>query len=158
VFGRLRRERSFLAASTLSAVLFGAQHLYIIATAGWTVGIASVLLAVLLSPPLAFAFERSGNSIAAPVILHTSSNAPVIVFAIPAREMSAALLPHLCVVLISMYLAFAGLACLPGILSSMRSRWRQVPDLCATASRLDDGGRNASREARKRPGRRSREQ
>jgi membrane protease YdiL (CAAX protease family) len=108
VFGHLRHERSFLVASTLSAVLFGAQHLYIVATTGWTIGIASVLLAVLLSFPLAFAFERGGGSIAAPAILHTSSNAPAIVLAIPDSQMAAALLPHLGVVLISMYLVFAG--------------------------------------------------
>jgi membrane protease YdiL (CAAX protease family) len=34
VFGRLRRGRSFAAAATISAALFAAQHLYIIATTG----------------------------------------------------------------------------------------------------------------------------
>ena len=53
VFGHLRRTRSFAAAATVSAALFAAQHLYIIVTTGWTIGLASVVLAALLAYPLA---------------------------------------------------------------------------------------------------------
>ena len=108
VFGHLRRGRSFASAATLSAFLFAAQHLYIIATTGWTVGLAAVLLAMLVSYPMAFVFERGGYSIAAPAILHTSSNAPVMILAMPSDLMAAALVPHMGVVLISLYLVFAG--------------------------------------------------
>ena len=103
VFGHLRRGRSFAVAATMSAVLFAAQHLYIIVTTGWTVGAASVVLAALLAYPLAFVFERGGNSIAGPAILHTSSNAPVIVLSMPEDFMAAALVPHMGVVLASLY-------------------------------------------------------
>ena len=107
VFGHLRRRRSFLAAATLSAIVFAAQHLYIIVTTGWTVGLASVMLAALLAYPLAFVFERGGNSIIAPAILHTSSNAPVVVLAIPEDIAAVALVPHMGIVLMSLYLVFA---------------------------------------------------
>ena len=106
VFGHLRRRQSFASAATLSALLFGAQHLYIIATTGWTIGLAAVLLAVLLSYPMAFVFERGGNSIVGPALLHTSSNAPVFVFELPEKLMAVALLPHMVVTLSSMYLVF----------------------------------------------------
>jgi membrane protease YdiL (CAAX protease family) len=105
VFGHLRRGRSFAAAATVSAMLFAGQHLYIIATMGWTIGLASVLLAALLAYPLAFVFDR-GNSIAGPAILHTSSNAPVMILALPEDSMTTALLPHMGVIVVSLYLLF----------------------------------------------------
>lgn len=107
VFGHLRHGRSFLAAATLSAALFAAQHLYVIVTTGWTIGLASVLLAALLSYPFAFVFERGGNSIAGPAILHTSANAPVLIFGLPEDMTTGVLLAHMGVVLISLYLVFA---------------------------------------------------
>jgi membrane protease YdiL (CAAX protease family) len=106
IFGHLRREHSFIAAACLSAAIFAAQHLYLMLTIGTVPGIASVALAALLAFPLAFMFERGGNSIAAPAILHTSSNAPVMLFALP-PEMGSVLLPHMGVVLVSIYLCFA---------------------------------------------------
>jgi membrane protease YdiL (CAAX protease family) len=105
VFGHLRRGRSFATAATVSAMIFAAQHLYIIVTMGWMIGLASVLLAALLAYPLAFVFDR-GNSIAGPAILHTSSNAPVMLFALPEDFMTIALLPHMVVIVVSLYLLF----------------------------------------------------
>ena len=87
--------------------MFAAQHLYIVLTTGWTIGFASVLLAFLLSYPLAFVFERGGNSIVGPAILHSSSNAPVMILALPDGLMNGALLPHMAVVLVSLYPVFA---------------------------------------------------
>ena len=106
VFRHFRIGRSFIAAATFTATVFAAQHLYILLTMGWTIGLASVLLAFLLSYPLAFVFERGGNSIVGPAILHTSSNAPVMILDL-ADELSGALLPHMAVVLVSRYLVFA---------------------------------------------------
>jgi membrane protease YdiL (CAAX protease family) len=105
-FGRLRQGRSFAAAATLSAVLFGAQHFYVMATTGPTVGLASVLLAVLLTYPMALMFERGGNSIVGPAVLHTSANAPVSVFEMPQDFIATALVPHMVIVLVSLYLVF----------------------------------------------------
>jgi len=107
VFRHFRSGRSFITAATFSATVFAAQHLYILLTMGWTIGLASVLLAFLLSYPLAFVFERGGNSIIGPAILHTSSNAPVMILDLPDELMSGALLPHMAVVLVSLYLVFA---------------------------------------------------
>jgi membrane protease YdiL (CAAX protease family) len=106
VFGHLRRGRSFAAAATFSALLFAAQHLYIIVAAGWTIGLASVVLAALLAYPLARAFESGGNSVVGPAILHTSSNAPVMLFRLPDDVMATALVPHMGVILVSLYLLF----------------------------------------------------
>jgi membrane protease YdiL (CAAX protease family) len=106
VFGHLRRGRRFVAAATLSATLFAAQHLYLVATIGWTTGWASVLLAALLTFPLAYVFERGGNSVGGAAILHTSSNASVLVLAVPDEALASALVPHMAVVLVSLYLVF----------------------------------------------------
>lgn len=106
VFGHLRHERSFAAAATLSAMLFAAQHLYIIVTTGLVVGLSSVVLATLLTYPLAYVFERGGNSIGGPAILHTSSNAPILILALPEEFVVTAVLPHMGVVLVSLYLVF----------------------------------------------------
>jgi membrane protease YdiL (CAAX protease family) len=106
VFRHLRRGRSFASAATISAMLFAAQHLYIIVTTGWTIGLASVALAATLAYPMAFVFHRGGNSIAAPAILHTSSNAPVIILGLPVDFMTTALLPHMGVIIGSLYLLF----------------------------------------------------
>ena len=69
-------------------------------------GIAAIVLAALLAYPLAFAFERGGHSIAAPAVLHTSSNAPAIVLSLAGTFMAGALLPHMVVVLASLNLLF----------------------------------------------------
>ena len=106
VFGHLCRGRTFMTAATISATLFAAQHLYIIATMGPTVGLASVMLALLLAFPMAFVFERGGNSIVGPAILHTSSNAPAIMLVLPQDVMATALVMHMGVTLGSIYLVF----------------------------------------------------
>jgi len=107
VFGHLRREHSFATAATLSALLFAAQHLYLVFSIGRTAGLASVLLAAFLTFPLAYLFERGGNALGGPAILHTSSNAPVIILALPPSLMTSVLLPYMGVILISLYLVFA---------------------------------------------------
>jgi hypothetical protein len=85
-------------------MLFAAQHLYIIVTTGWTLGLASVVVALLLAYPMAFVFERGGSSIAGPAILHTSSNAPAIILVLPRDFLATALVAHMGVILISIYL------------------------------------------------------
>lgn len=106
VFGHLRRERSFIGAATISAIVFAVQHLYLIWSVGMEAGLASVALAVFLTFPLAFLFEKGGNSIGGPAIIHTSTNAPVLLFAMPPSFMTSALLLHMVVLVISLYLVF----------------------------------------------------
>jgi membrane protease YdiL (CAAX protease family) len=102
VFGHLRRGRSFAGAATVSAMLFAGQHLYLVLTIGWAAGLASVLLAALLAFPMAYLFERGGRSIGGPAILHTSSNAPVLIFAFPGSFIARALVPYMGVILIAL--------------------------------------------------------
>ena len=105
VFGNLRRERSFATAAWISAAIFAAQHLYLMINMGPVAGGASVLLALLLAFPLAFIYERGGNSLAGPAILHTSSNAPMMLFVTPAVA-AQVILPYMALVLASIYLTF----------------------------------------------------
>jgi len=103
-FGRLREHVSFVRAASLGALLFGTQHLYLVATLGAAGGLASVALALLLAYPLAHAFEAGGRSVIGPAILHTSSNAAFLVFGDSAN--GALLLVHMLVVLVSIYTVF----------------------------------------------------
>lgn len=120
VFGHLRHGRSFATAATVSAALFAAQHLYIIVTTGWTIGLASVVLAALIAYPMALVFERGGHSIAGPALLHTSSNAPAMILGLPEDAMRTALLAHMLVVITSQYLLF-------GVLRFFVGKNRPVP-------------------------------
>jgi membrane protease YdiL (CAAX protease family) len=112
IFGHLRETRSFWTAATISAVIFAAQHLYLVFTIGAVVGLASVLLALAVALPLAFLYERGGNSLGAPAILHTGSNAPMMLFVTP-EAAGSVILPHMAVVLACMYLSFAFRSWLP---------------------------------------------
>jgi membrane protease YdiL (CAAX protease family) len=103
VFGRLREHAGFPAAASLSAALFGAQHLYLIAAIG-VAGVASVALAVLLAFPLGLSFELGGRSIIGPAFLHTSSNAAFLV--IGDQSNSGLIMLHMLVVLASIYTVF----------------------------------------------------
>ena len=106
VFGHLRETRSFRTSATISAVLFAAQHVYLLITIGAIAGPASMALALAVAFPLALLYEAGGNSLGAPAILHTSSNAPMLLFVVP-QATGAVLLPYMAVVLASMYLVFA---------------------------------------------------
>jgi membrane protease YdiL (CAAX protease family) len=106
IFGHLREIQPFRASATRAAVIFGLQHLYLLVTTGAVAGTASVLLALVVAFPLAFLYERGGNSLAGPAILHSSSNAPMMLFVIPDTARGV-LLPHIAVVMASMCLIFA---------------------------------------------------
>ena len=106
VFHRLRREFAFARAAAIGAAVFAAQHLYLVGTIGWAAGISSVVLAALLTWPLAYVFEHGGNSIAAPAILHTSSNAPRLILDSPDGQLTSVLVPYMAGVLGSIYLVF----------------------------------------------------
>jgi membrane protease YdiL (CAAX protease family) len=106
IFGHLRETRSFWASATISAVVFAAQHIYLLITMGANAGVASVVLAFAVTFPLALLYEGGGNSLGAPAILHTSSNAPMLLFVIPGTA-GTVLLPYMAVVLASMCLCLA---------------------------------------------------
>ena len=48
-------------AATLSALIFAAQHLYLVLTIGATAGLAAIVLSALLAFPWPHAFERGGT-------------------------------------------------------------------------------------------------
>lgn len=106
IFNHLRRHYPFSTAAGVAAIVFAAQHLYLIVTHGWIAGASSVVLAALLTFPLASVFERGARSIYSPAILHTSSNAPMLVFVAPTGPLTSVLVPYMGIVLASMYLVF----------------------------------------------------
>jgi membrane protease YdiL (CAAX protease family) len=121
VFGHLRHARSFTRAALLSAAIFALQHVYLVLTIGPIPGATSIGLALLLSFPLAFLYERGGNSIVGPAILHTSSNAPMMLLTTPALAESI-ILPHMAVVLTSIYLVFLFRSWLPDPTTTVTER------------------------------------
>jgi membrane protease YdiL (CAAX protease family) len=83
LFGRLRRGRSFWRASALAAVPFVIVHLYLFATLPWPIALASVLLATIISFPLAYLFELGGKTIWPPALLHFTVQGAVKVLELP---------------------------------------------------------------------------
>jgi membrane protease YdiL (CAAX protease family) len=104
VFGRMRVHATFLVAASIGAAVFALQHAYLIASIGVVGGLSSVVLALLLAYPMCRAFEDGGRSIAGPAILHTGTNASFMVFGDP--NDGNLVLPHMAVVLVSVYLLF----------------------------------------------------
>lgn len=70
LFGQLRVGRTFWQAATASMVPFVGVHLILFLTMPWPIALASVLLSVIISFPLARLFELGGNTIWAPAVLH----------------------------------------------------------------------------------------
>lgn len=70
LFRRFREGRPFWRAAGLAAIPFIAVHLLIFFTSDFPIALASVLLAVSISFPLAWLFERSGNSIWPCALVH----------------------------------------------------------------------------------------
>jgi membrane protease YdiL (CAAX protease family) len=102
LFGRLRRDRSFWRASALAGMPFVLVHLYLFATLPWPVALASVLLATIISFPLAHLFELGGNTIWPPALLHFTVQGAVKVLELPGNTLmplvwigASAALPYL---------------------------------------------------------------
>ena len=70
LFGHLRRGRTFWRAATISMVPFVAVHLLMFFTMSWPVALASLLLAVVISFPLAHLYELGNATIWAAALLH----------------------------------------------------------------------------------------
>lgn len=70
LFRRVRRGRSFGRAAAVASVPFVAVHLFLFLTLPWPIALASVLLATLISVPLAYLFELGGGTVWAPALLH----------------------------------------------------------------------------------------
>ncbi|MGE3931528.1 MAG: lysostaphin resistance A-like protein [Hyphomonadaceae bacterium] len=72
LFGRIRHGRSFWRSVALSIPPFALVHLVMFATMPWPVAAASVALAIIISAPLAHAYELAGGTIWAPALLHAT--------------------------------------------------------------------------------------
>lgn len=70
LFRHMREGRSFWRAASLAAIPFMAVHLVLFATLEFPVAAASLALSVSVGFPLAWLFERAGNSVWPPAILH----------------------------------------------------------------------------------------
>lgn len=70
LFGYLRRRRSFWRAATLAAGPFVVVHLLLFVTLPWPIASAALLLAIVLSFPLAYLFELGGGTIWSPALVH----------------------------------------------------------------------------------------
>jgi hypothetical protein len=80
IFGHLRETRSFWAAATISAVIFlqPSTSICVHDRGGCRYSFSGAGACRRLS--FGFLYERGGNSLGAPAILHTSSNAPMMLF------------------------------------------------------------------------------
>lgn len=92
LFGHLREGRSFWRAASVSMLPFVLVHLWLFATMPWTIAMASVLLAVIISFPLAHLFELGGGTIWAPAIVHFAVQAIAKLVVVEGAD-SAALYP-----------------------------------------------------------------
>ncbi|MBL8378019.1 MAG: CPBP family intramembrane metalloprotease [Burkholderiales bacterium] len=70
VFRRFREARTFRRAALWSAVPFVAVHLLLLLHLDSVIALTSLVLAVSMSFPLAWLFERGGGSVFAPALLH----------------------------------------------------------------------------------------
>jgi membrane protease YdiL (CAAX protease family) len=70
LFRHVRVGRNFWPAAGLAAIPFVSVHLLLFLSLDFAVALASVVLALSLSFPLAWLFERSGNSIWPPALVH----------------------------------------------------------------------------------------
>jgi membrane protease YdiL (CAAX protease family) len=70
LFHHLREHRSFIKAAWLSVLFFSFAHIPIILSQGILIGGTATLLAIVISFPFAFLFEKGKNTIWAPAIIH----------------------------------------------------------------------------------------
>ena len=70
LFGRLREGRSFLQAATLSLVPFAVAHVVLFTRMPWVIALAALLLAIVMTYPLARLYELGGRTIWAPAVVH----------------------------------------------------------------------------------------
>jgi membrane protease YdiL (CAAX protease family) len=75
VFGHLRQAgRSFWRAGFISLLIFALVHLYLFATNPPLVATLALIVAIVAAFPLAFLYERAGNTIWAGAVLHVGAH------------------------------------------------------------------------------------
>ena len=91
LFGHIRVGRTFWRAAAASMLPFVSVHLVLFLSMPWPIALASVLLAVVISFPLAYLFELGGDTIWAPALLHFVIQATVKIVVFPHGAESFAL-------------------------------------------------------------------
>lgn len=89
LFRRLRITRSFWRAACLAAVPFVVVHAVMFAALDFYVALSSLLLALSISFPFAWLFERAGNSIWPPAIVHAIIQGAIKVVDAPADQFAS---------------------------------------------------------------------
>ena len=72
LFGSLRKLMSFRKATLVSTVIFSLAHLLLFTYLDWSIALMSTILAIGLSLPFAFLFERGENTVWSPALVHTT--------------------------------------------------------------------------------------
>ena len=92
LFGHLRAGRTFWRAASVSMWPFVIVHLVLFVSMPWPIALASVLLAIVISFPLARLFELGGDTIWAPALLHfvIQATVKVVVFSQGAESFALA--------------------------------------------------------------------
>lgn len=80
LFRHLRENMSFRKAAWVSTLLFSATHLLLFTYMDWSIALTSTLLAVFIAIPLAYLFERAGNTVWSPAIVHAAIRTIGLVF------------------------------------------------------------------------------
>ena len=70
LFGHIRVGRTFWRAAWLSMLPFVVVHLVLFTTMPWPIALASVLLSIIISFPLAHLYELGGHTIWGPAVVH----------------------------------------------------------------------------------------
>jgi membrane protease YdiL (CAAX protease family) len=89
LFRRLREGRSFWKAAWLAVIFFTAAHIPIIINMGILVGGMAVLLAVVSSFPFSYMYEKGGNTIWAPAIVHFAIDTVIPILAAGPQDASS---------------------------------------------------------------------
>ena len=85
LFRHLRRGRTFWRAALIAMVPFVFVHLLLFLTLPWTIALAALLLAAVVSFPLAYLFEIGGRSIWAPALVHFIIQGAIKIILVPGQ-------------------------------------------------------------------------
>lgn len=107
LFRHLREGRPFWRAAFLSMLPFTAVHLLLFTSNPWPIALAATLLAVATSFPLAYLFERGGNTLWAPALLHFTMQGTFKLVLIPDALALPAAMAWMTVCLVAPWLVFA---------------------------------------------------
>lgn len=72
LFGSLRKQMSFKKATLVSTAIFSLAHLLLFTYFDWPIALMSTILAIGISLPFAFLFERGEDTVWSPALVHTT--------------------------------------------------------------------------------------